>query len=121
MVKKCLHLLIVIFTIYSIVVIDSSIIMQMEDTEESNCEAEWAEVEAMASKPPPAAPNDVNGSSPEAQFHHLDKVLLLQHLREVKTERIVKGKAFFEVLHKVGGVKSNPEEQDYLILDFKPD
>ena len=94
-------MLIIIFVcnlaaIFSIVVIDSSIIMQSEDTEESNCEAAWAEVEAAASKPPPAASNDVNVSSPEAQFHHLDKALLLKHLREVKAEKTVNGKPFFK-------------------------
>jgi hypothetical protein len=98
---KCLHLLIVIFVcnlaaIFSIVVVGSSIITQSEDTEESDHEAAWAEVEAVASKPPPAASNDVNGSSPEAQFHCLDKALLLKHLREVKAEKTVYGKAFFK-------------------------
>ncbi len=88
MMAKCLRLLIVIFVcnlaaIFSIVVIDSSIITQREDTEESNHEAAWAEVEAAASQPPPAVPNDVNGSSPEEQFHLLDKAVLLKHLREV--------------------------------------
>jgi hypothetical protein len=77
--------------IFSIVVVDSSIIMQSEDTEESNCEAAWAEVEAAASKPPPAASNDVNGSSPKAQFHCLDKALLLKCLREVKAEKTKNG------------------------------
>ena len=76
---------------FSIVVVDSSIIPQSEDTEESNHEAAWAEVEAAASKPPPAASNDVNGSSPEVQFHHLDKALLLKHLGEVKAEKTVNG------------------------------
>ncbi len=70
--------------------------MQREDTEESNCEAAWAEVEAMASQPTPTAPNDVKGSSTEAQCHLLDKVLLLKHLMEVKAEKKVNGKAFFE-------------------------
>ncbi len=51
---KCLHLVIIIFVcnlaaIFSIVVVDSSIILQSEDTEESNHEAAWAEVEAVAS------------------------------------------------------------------------
>ncbi len=80
----------------------------------SNREAAWAEVEAAASKPPPAASNDVNGSSPKAQFHRLDKALLLKHLREVKAEKTVNGKPFFKSY-------INPEEQDYLILDFEPD
>ncbi len=53
-------------------------------------------MEATASKPPPAASNDVNSSSPEAQFHRLDKALLLKHLREVKAEITVNGKAFFK-------------------------
>jgi hypothetical protein len=70
--------------------------MQREDTEESNCKAAWAEVEAAASQPPPAASNDVNGSSPESQFHLLDKALLLKHLREVEVEKTVNGKAFFK-------------------------
>jgi len=53
-------------------------------------------VEAVASQPPPAAPNDVNRNSPEAQFHLLDKAVLLNHLRELKAEKIINGKAFFK-------------------------
>jgi hypothetical protein len=48
-------------------------------------------VEATASKPPPAASNDVKGSSPEAQFHRLDKALLLKCLREVKAQKTING------------------------------
>ena len=46
-----------------------------------------------ASQPP--APNDVNGQ-PEALFHFLDKSLLLKHLRELKPDKTVNGKAFYK-------------------------
>jgi hypothetical protein len=76
-------------------VLNSNIIAQGEDTERSTQEAA-AEVEAAASQPPPAAPNDVNINTPEAQFHLLDKAVLLEHLRELKAEKTVNGKAIFK-------------------------
>jgi hypothetical protein len=123
MVVKCLHLLIAIFVcnlaaIFTIVVVDSSIITQSKDTEESNHEAAWAEVEAAASKPPPAASHDVNGSSPKAQFHCLDKALLLKHLREVKAEKTLNGKPFFASYTK--WEELSPTQRNKTI-SFEPD
>jgi hypothetical protein len=62
-------------------------------TEDAERDKAWQEVELAASQPP--APNDVNGQ-PEALFHFLDKSLLLKHLRELKPDKTVNGKAFYK-------------------------
>jgi len=62
-------------------------------TEDAERDKAWQEVELAASRPP--APNDVNGE-PEALFHCLDKSLLLKHLRELKPDETVNGKAFYK-------------------------
>ena len=62
-------------------------------TEDAERGKAWQEVELAASQPP--APNDVNGQ-PEALFHSLDKSLLLKHLRELKPDKTVNGKAFYK-------------------------
>ena len=63
--------------------------------DESIRAAAWDQVAAVAVQPPPAT-GDVNPSAPEALFHLLDKALLLKHLRELKVEKTVNGKAFFK-------------------------
>jgi hypothetical protein len=62
-------------------------------TEDAERDKAWQEVELAASKPP--APNDLNGL-PEALFYSLDKSLLLKHLRELKADKTVNGKAFYK-------------------------
>jgi hypothetical protein len=76
-------------------------------TEDAERDKAWQEVELAASKPP--APNDLNGQ-PEALFHSLDKSLLLKHLRELKPNKTVNGKAFYKSLCQMGRSQSNPEE-----------
>ena len=63
--------------------------------EESIRAAAWGQVAAAAVQAPPAA-GDVNPSAPESLFHLLDKTLLLKHLRELKAEKTVNGKAFYK-------------------------
>jgi hypothetical protein len=47
-------------------------------------------------QPPPAAPDGINGSAPEALFHLLDNTLLLKHLNELKAEKAVDRKKFYK-------------------------
>jgi hypothetical protein len=63
--------------------------------EESTQAAAWDQV-ADAAVQQPHATGDVNPSAPEALFHLLDKTLLLKHLRELKAEKAVNGKAFYK-------------------------
>ena len=63
--------------------------------EESIRAAAWGQVAAAAVQAPPAT-GDVNPSAPESLFHLLDKTLLLKHLRELKAEKTVNGKAFYK-------------------------
>ena len=63
--------------------------------EESIRAAAWGQVAAAAVQAPPAA-GDVNPSAPESLFQLLDKTLLLKHLRELKAEKTVNGKAFYK-------------------------
>ena len=51
---------------------------------------------AAAAVQAPPATGDVNPSAPESLFHLLDKTLLLKHLRELKAEKTVNGKAFYK-------------------------
>jgi hypothetical protein len=83
--------------------------MPREDTEESLHDAAWDQMAIAASQPPYAAPN-----APEALFHLLDKIILLQHLRELAGEKTVNGEAFYKT--HVKGKELN--QTHYIILGF---